>query len=279
MDMGYDRIGGSEQGLLPLDGPYTERPQGGRPMSRRITLSYPLGQDIVGRPFGRWTVLAAPSRRLKARDRVDCRCACGAVRAVRVRLLLIGDSSSCGCYRRDVATRLGKSTRKHGRYGTKEHLAWKGMINRCYNTKNIGYEGYGGRGIRVCPEWLDRETGLQSFVRDMGEAPSVAHSIDRIDNSGDYEPGNCRWATLQEQSRNRRSNTTITHGGETLTLTEWAERAGMKSGTLSARIFSRGWPFEKAISTPVAAKHRKRGRACEGFPDFGGTHERREEAV
>jgi len=103
------------------------------------------------------------------------------------------------------------------------------MIGRCYRPRNHRYAWYGGRGIRVCDRW---RTSFEAFLADVGPRPTPRHSLDRIDNDGDYEPGNVRWATSFEQSRNRRNVKLYTHDGETLTLSEWADRVGLPYSTL-----------------------------------------------
>lgn len=109
--------------------------------------------------------------------------------------------------------------------------AWAAIRKRCYNHKDKAYPHYGGRGIQVCSEWFD----YVQFFADMGPAP-VNTSIDRIDNDGNYEPGNCRWATKQEQARNRRTNRLIVIDGQERTLAEWSDVSGVKSSTIRARI-------------------------------------------
>jgi len=117
------------------------------------------------------------------------------------------------------------------------------MRSRCNNPKNKGYCNYGGRGIIVCARWVSFET----FFTDMGERPSPKHSIDRIDNDGNYEPSNCRWATKTQQARNRRSNTLITWQGQRLSRAEWAEKTGIGESTIKMRLRS-GWPIELALT-------------------------------
>lgn len=129
--------------------------------------------------------------------------------------------------------------------------AYKNMYTRCYRKSCRRYAHYGGKGIRICDRWLK---SYDDFVADMGPRPSPHHSIERDRTDGDYEPGNCRWATPSEQARNKTSNDMIEHNGEKLCLTDWAARYGMRQGTLWSRIYQRGMTFEQAITIPVGAR-------------------------
>lgn len=136
-----------------------------------------------------------------------------------------------------------------GRTRTREYQAWISMKARCYDTSNSRYRTHGERGIRVCNRWLGAN-GFQHFFSDMGPQPTAKHSLDRKDNDGNYEPGNCRWATAKEQARNRRNNRIISHNGATRTLAEWAEISGVKRTTLDARL-KRGVPIADALRPPI----------------------------
>ncbi len=151
----------------------------------------------------------------------------------------------------------------HARVGkvSPTHLVWQHMMSRCNYEKNIRWPNYGGRGIKICWRWHI----FRNFLADMGERPSREHSIDRIDNNGDYEPGNCRWATRKEQCRNRKSNRIIEFQGQRLTLAEWSERTGIKSFTIAARIDNFGWSVEKAL-TQTVAPHAKTQRQEQANP-------------
>ena len=157
---------------------------------------------------------------------------------------------SCGC---STGALISAANRTHGRARdgatTKEYHAWRDAIDRCTRPGNPAFKRYGGRGIAICDRWRNDFT---AFLADVGFAPSPDHSIDRINVDGNYEPGNVVWSTRKQQARNRRSNRRITHNGETLTLAEWSERAGIHRATLSSRLDLRGWPIEAALTTPVA---------------------------
>ena len=130
---------------------------------------------------------------------------------------------------------------------TPTYRAWACMLNRCRNPKRPDFPDYGGRGIKVCEQWLD----FRNFLASMGERPSPKHSLDRINNTGHYEPSNCRWATLKEQARNKRNSHLVTHDGKTLCISEWAEITGLSPSVIFHRL--KKWTAEKSLTTPVRA--------------------------
>jgi len=132
---------------------------------------------------------------------------------------------------------------------TPEFRAWINMRSRCFNPKNAQFADYGGRGVTVCARWQE---SFADFLSDVGLRPSSAHSIDRADVNGNYEPGNVRWATRVEQNRNRRNNRVLTLGAESLPLCVWAERLGVKREAIRDRIM-RGWSIERALTEPFRA--------------------------
>lgn len=161
--------------------------------------------DMTGKVIGRLTVIERAGADKNGQAKWLCSCECGNQSVVLGGNLRKGNTFSCGCLHKE---NTGNMSRKHGLSTTSstselkdEYGIWVAMNSRCNNPKHNGYELYGGRGIKVCDRWSD----VSLFLQDMGSRPSKSHSIDRIDVNGNYEPDNCRWATLSEQSRNKRA--------------------------------------------------------------------------
>lgn len=126
-----------------------------------------------------------------------------------------------------------------------EYNSLRCMLNRCYLASFRGYADYGGRGISVCGKWA---ASFEAFLEDMGEQPAAGYSLDRIDNSGNYQPGNVRWASKKEQARNRSRNRMLTYAGKTMCLAAWANELGIHRAALGDRLRT-GWSVERALST------------------------------
>lgn len=206
----------------------------------------------IGTVFGRLTVIG------NSEPYVDkngwkhgaslVRCECGKEKSVRNGKLRNGSTVSCGCLRLQKSVERILLLKTHGLTKTSEHRIWSQIKSRCSNNKDEQkYGNYGGRGIAVCERWLN---SFEAFLEDMGPRPSNKHSIDRINNDGNYEPENCRWATSVEQQNNRRSNVLFTFYGKTMTLTQWSHIAQIKPSTVEKRL-KRGWSEKEAFWTPV----------------------------
>jgi hypothetical protein len=150
----------------------------------------------------------------------ECVCDCGATVVKSSNMLRTGHCKSCGCLNLDSAR---ATHTKHGMIASPEYIAWKDMKRRCLNPNTPNYKRYGGRGITVCSRWLQ---SFRSFYADMGKRPSTLHSLERIDNSGNYDPWNCKWATRLEQARNTRRNHWLEIDGRRQTMSEWAREIG-----------------------------------------------------
>lgn len=143
---------------------------------------------------------------------------------------------------------MGSHGIKHGQRDTPEYSVWRSMKKRCQNSNGAGFKDYGGRGIKVCRRWLD---AFEWFLLDMGPRPTSSHSLDRYpDLNGDYEPGNCRWATPIEQQSNRRNNRLLEYGGKVQTVAEWSRQLAIKRFVLYQRL-DWGWSVERCLTEPV----------------------------
>jgi hypothetical protein len=197
--------------------------------------------DRLGQRYGRLLVIErAPNKSAKDTNaRWKCVCDCGREVIQYGQDLKKGKVVSCGCWNDEKRF-------KHGLADTLVHRVWIGMRSRCNNPNSREYANYGGRGIKVCERW----DLFENFVADMGIRPD-GYSIDRIDNNGNYEPSNCRWATTKQQLNNRRVNRVLELNGERKTMAEWADKLGVRWDLLRCRIDRYGWTIEKALTTPV----------------------------
>jgi hypothetical protein len=205
--------------------------------------------DLTGHTFERLTVIEKSAKVGKGyKPYWTCRCLCGTVKDIAEGSLIKELTRSCGCYSREVASSRSL-THGESRDRSSVYQVWIGMKGRCRNPKDKKYPRYGGRGITVCARWDD----FANFRDDMGERPSLDHSIDRIDNNGNYCPENCRWATAREQQRNRSTNHNLEVDGVTRTLSEWSEIGGIRSPLIIYRL-KHGWSASKAVSVPANPK-------------------------
>lgn len=194
----------------------------------------------VGERFGRLVALATGRRPDSKKAYAVCLCDCGNRTVSRIDGLRSGTTASCGCGHRDAVT-------KHGLWHHRLYNCWRNMMCRCYDPKNKRWAKYGGRGITVCAAWHD----IANFIADMEPSYKQGLELDRIDVDGSYSPKNCRWATHDEQARNKRNLIYITIGSETKTAAEWARERGLCYGTVWERIKVLGWGPVEAVSTPA----------------------------
>ena len=204
-----------------------------------------IKNDLANKIFGKLKVISFSHIGNHHKSYWNCECSCGVKKAIDRNSIVRGRTISCGC-NKNQKTR--ERNYKHGKTGTKVYRIWKNMKVRCYSKNNHHYNNYGNRGIKICDKWRN---SFPEFFKDMGEPPTKVHSIERIDNNGDYTPENCKWATPYEQSRNSRQNNCITFKGETLCLTDWAKKIKMNRATLLSRINRNKWPIERALTKSV----------------------------
>jgi hypothetical protein len=191
-----------------------------------------VAKDFTPETFGHLTTIGPVFwvSRGKIRQRhmyQVCQCSCGTI----------------GCHKNDG------SRATHRMADSSEYAIWQSMKNRCNNPNVLAFPSYGGRGIKVCDRWLG-PSGFQNFFADMGPRPSKKHSLDRIDNNGDYCPENCRWATKIQQANNTRANRILEFSGKAQTLAQWAEETGLSHTAILLRL-KRGWSIDKALTTPL----------------------------
>lgn len=221
-----------------------------------VPITNPRVKDITGQRFGRLVALGYVGTKEiglnQKRAQWLCRCDCGSVIVAVGAHLRQQHTTSCGCYNIDVTRQSAQNKETHGMTGTPEYRAWQSMHQRCYNPQCNSYQWYGKRGIEVCERWRT----FENFLADLGNRPTPDHSLDRIDNDGDYDPGNCRWATDIEQKNNKRTNKVISYCGEEHSLAEWSRITGISYTLLKARINTYKWPIERALSEPVNKKAR-----------------------
>lgn len=203
--------------------------------------------DVTGKRFGR---LTAVSRRASDGSNAwwSCVCECGSIKDVRLCHLQSGAVQSCGC------SKKGRHRSQHGMTNTRVYRIWRQMHQRCENPNAEGYENYGGRGILVDKNW----DNFPTFFEDMGQPPTEAHTLDRVETDKGYSKENCKWATWTEQHRNRRDNRLVTAFGQTKCMTEWAEEYKLPVSTLKNRLFRANMEPEAALTAPLWAKQRQK---------------------
>uniref|UniRef100_A0A6M3XGN0 Uncharacterized protein n=1 Tax=viral metagenome TaxID=1070528 RepID=A0A6M3XGN0_9ZZZZ len=202
--------------------------------------------DLTGQKFGRLTVLCIGQKGTKTTPlKWKCICECGNVKNVSGQSLKNSAIRSCGCLQKEVASKLNCS---HHGWGTRLYSIWDKMIQRCTNRKHKHYKNYGGRGIKVHKQWKQFKY-FKEWAYKNGYTDNL--TIDRIDNNGNYEPGNCRFITLKEQQHNKRTNRVIELNGKSQTMKQWADELQINYNVINSRINTLKWDEIKALTTPT----------------------------
>ena len=207
--------------------------------------------DLTGQYFGYWKVIERFANTEGRCTKWLCECKCGTRKVVNGATLRNGTSKSCGCMRTELL--IGR-VRTHGKRKTRLYRIWAQMIQRTTNKNQKDYDYYGERGIAVCKEWRESFDTFEQWAKENGYAENL--TIDRKDNNKGYEPGNCHWVTMKEQSRNTRRTHYLTYNGQTKPLTDWADEMQIPRFVLDTRINKLGWSVEKALTTKVKNANR-----------------------
>jgi hypothetical protein len=211
----------------------------------------PNAIDIANQRFGRVVAIKSVGLDHYNQRLWLCHCDCGKEKIIKTGALRRKNkpTRSCGCIQREHASRLGRTKETHGMHGTSEYKIWKGMLTRCCNSNDPNFQKYGARGISICERWRN---SFENFYADMGAQPSKQHSLERDNNNGNYEPTNCRWATKDEQARNKRNNIIVTlDDGSQLILKDACKLYGIAYRTAYARIKYYGWPIMRALTETI----------------------------
>lgn len=217
-------------------------------------------KDLTGQVFGELTVLRHVGITKDRRALWESRCSCGKIKVCPSKLLIDGHTKSCGC---KTSEWLANGKRTHG-YASRtgaapEYTAYMAMKTRCLNPNSTRFDYWGGRGVKICQRWLD---SFENFLEDMGPKPSPFHTLDRLDSSKDYEPGNCQWLEKDNHARkslkdqHERQRRYIVYNGERRTTKDWAERQGLTISTLDQRVRA-GWDVHRMLTTPRQERKKK----------------------
>ena len=218
-----------------------------------------MKKDLLNKKIGKLKVIEYCGSKIVGKNKLrkkafwKCRCDCGNITIVEASNLNINHTTSCGCYKKKVFNNI-----EHGMRHTRFYIIWRNMKSRCNDIDDLNY---GGRDIKICDKWQKfenfRDNMYKNYLNHVKRFGKKDTTIDRINNNGNYELNNCRWATYKEQGNNKRNNKFINYNNTKLNISRWENKLAFKSGTLYNRIFKYGWNIEKAFSTPV--KHFKYG--------------------
>lgn len=211
-------------------------------------------KDITNQRFGNLLAI----KRIARIDRKTLwlfKCDCGNEIILPLAYVTSGDTKSCGCYRKKVTSVKGKESKKHGMVKSRLYSIWSGMKQRCYNNKKNSYKYYGNKNIIVCENWKNNFMSFYNWAILNGYNATL--TIDRIDLNGNYEPQNCRWATIKEQNNNTSKNHWIEYNNEKLTMAQFAEKYEIPYDIVRNRI-RYNWSIDRIVNTPFKCKKRAR---------------------
>jgi len=206
--------------------------------------------DLTEQKFNKLTAIKYIGKDKWGSSNWLCRCDCGNEKIVRGSHLIYGHTKSCGCLLKEHKGRPLKYWHPKINITSNIYMIWAGMIQRCTNSNNKAYKNYGGRGIKVCDRWLK----FENFYKDVGDPPEGL-TLDRINNNGNYEPNNWRFATRKKQNRNTRKNHLFTYNNEIKCLPELSEKYNINIKTLTSRL-NKDLSIKEALTIPVR-KHKK----------------------
>jgi hypothetical protein len=216
--------------------------------ARRENINEESIQKYIGKKYNHLTIIDyVPRKDKKEKFKIRCLCDCGRETITEARDVIIGHTKSCGCLHSSEFY-----DEEHKRKDDRLYKIFYGMKQRSYNPNNNFYYCYGGRGIKICDEWLKNYHYFKQWAYSNGYADNL--TIDRIDVDGNYEPSNCRWTTIKEQSNNKTNNRYITLNGETKTLAQWCELYNLNSNAISNRLHNKNWEnksIEEILFTPL----------------------------
>lgn len=206
-------------------------------------------KNLEGQKFGHLLVLERAKNKIFKSQQIvcwKCKCDCGNIVIIQSSNLVTGNSTNCGCIRKKhfIESAKKKNT-KHNKSYSRIYFIWQSMKDRCYNKHNKNYKNYGQRKIKVCNEWKKDFMNFYNWSINNGYKNDL--TIDRIDVNGNYEPSNCRWATIKQQQNNKRNNHILHYKNEEHNITEWALLLGINRSNIYNRL-RRGWTIEKALS-------------------------------
>lgn len=213
--------------------------------------------DLIGKKFGRLEVFSFDG--IKHRYAYwKCKCECGNITSVRGSHLADGSTTSCGCYQKELSSKKIKElTTKHDLSNSRLYKVYKSIKSRCYYKNQPAYTNYGGRGIKMCDEWKNDFMAFHDWAYSNGydeNAELMKCTIDRIDNDGNYEPSNCRWVSMKEQSLNKRTNHRVEYNGKSYTIKEISQIKNCSYGAIMWRL-NNGWSVKDTFEVPIDNIH------------------------